>query len=109
MNYTFAQYQESADYIRSQIGGFAPKVAMILGSGLGYMGDIVENPIAVPYQNIPHFKVSTAPGHKGQLVFGTLEGRRWLLCRAVCTTTRATPMRRCPTRCGCSACWAAIP
>ena len=75
MNYTFAQYQESADYIRSQIGGFAPKVAMILGSGLGYMGDIVENPIAVPYQNIPHFKVSTAPGHKGQLVFGTLEGR----------------------------------
>ena len=42
MNYTFAQYQESADYIRSQIGGFAPKVAMILGSGLGYMGDIVE-------------------------------------------------------------------
>ena len=38
MNYTFAQYQESADYIRSQIGGFAPKVAMILGSGLGYMG-----------------------------------------------------------------------
>ena len=64
MNYTFAQYQESADYIRSQIGGFAPKVAMILGSGLGYMGDIVENPIAVPYQNIPHFKVSTAPGHK---------------------------------------------
>ena len=70
MNYTFAQYQESADYIRSQIGGFAPKVAMILGSGLGYMGDIVENPIAVPYQNIPHFKVSTAPGHKGQLVFG---------------------------------------
>ena len=75
MNYTFAQYQESADYIRSQIGGFAPKVAMILGSGLGYMGDIVENPIAVPYQNIPHFKVSTAPGHKGQLVFGTLAGQ----------------------------------
>ncbi len=76
MNYTFAQYQESADYIRSQIGGFARKVAMILGSGLGYMGDIVENPIAVPYQNIPHFKVSTAPGHKGQLVFGTLEGQK---------------------------------
>lgn len=75
MNYTFAQYKESADYIRSRIGGFAPKVAMVLGSGLGYMGDIVENPIVVPYQDIPHFKVSTAPGHKGQLVFGTLEGQ----------------------------------
>ena len=75
MNYTFAQYKESADYIRSRIGGFAPKVAMILGSGLGYMGDIVENAVAVSYQDIPHFKVSTAPGHKGQLVFGTLEGQ----------------------------------
>ena len=40
MNYTFAQYKESADYIRGRIGGFAPKVAMVLGSGLGYMGDI---------------------------------------------------------------------
>ena len=75
MQYTFAQYQESADFIRAKIGSFAPKVAMVLGSGLGYMGDIVENPIAVPYQNIPHFKVSTAPGHKGQLVFGTLAGK----------------------------------
>ena len=75
MNYTFAQYKESADYIRSRIGGFAPKVAMVLGSGLGYMGDIVENAVAVSYKDIPHFKVSTAPGHKGQLVFGTLEGQ----------------------------------
>ena len=75
MHYTFAQYQESADYIRGKIGTFAPKVAMILGSGLGYMGDIVENPIAVPYGEIPHFKASTAPGHKGRLVFGTLEGQ----------------------------------
>ena len=75
MNFTFQQYQESADYIRSKIGTFAPKVAMILGSGLGYMGDIVDNAIAVPYGEIPHFKASTAPGHKGRLVFGTLEGQ----------------------------------
>ena len=75
MHYTFAQYQESADYIRGKIGTFAPKAAMILGSGLGYMGDIVENPIAVPYGEIPHFKASTAPGHKGRLVFGPLEGQ----------------------------------
>ena len=76
MNYTFAQYKESADYIRSQIGSFAPKVAMVLGSGLGFMGDLVEDAIAVPYKDIPHFKVSTAPGHKGQLVFGTLHGKK---------------------------------
>ena len=76
MQYAFSDYQRSADAIRAKIGSFQPQVAMILGSGLGYLGDIVENPIAVPYGEIPNFKVSTAPGHKGQLVFGTLEGQR---------------------------------
>lgn len=76
MQYTFAQYKESADLIRTQIGSFTPKVAMVLGSGLGFLGDQVENPVVVPYQNIPHFKASTAPGHKGQLVFGTLAGQK---------------------------------
>ncbi|MDR1194071.1 MAG: purine-nucleoside phosphorylase [Peptococcaceae bacterium] len=76
MNYTFAQYQESSDYIRARIGSFAPKVAMVLGSGLGFMGDKVENAVAVPYKDIPHFKTSTAPGHKGQLVLGSLAGQK---------------------------------
>ena len=75
MNYTFAQYQESAAYIRSKIGDFTPKAAMVLGSGLGFMGDVVKDPIVVPYKEIPHFKASTAPGHKGQLVFGYLEDK----------------------------------
>ena len=75
MNYTFAQYQESAEYIRSKIGDFTPKAAMVLGSGLGFMGDVVKDPIVVPYGEIPHFKASTAPGHKGQLVFGYLEDK----------------------------------
>ena len=72
----FAHYQESADALRAKIGDFVPEVLMVLGSGLGYMGDEVENPIIVPYGEIPHFKVSTAPGHKGQLVFGTLAGKK---------------------------------
>ena len=71
--FTYAQYQESALAIRARIGSFTPKVAMILGSGLGFMGDEVEQAIAVPYGDIPHFRTSTAPGHKGQLVFGLLE------------------------------------
>ena len=75
MAYTFVQYQESADYIREKIGGFSPKVAMVLGSGLGFLGDVVENPTVIPYGDIPHFKASTAPGHKGQLVFGKLSGQ----------------------------------
>ncbi|MEG2454783.1 MAG: purine-nucleoside phosphorylase [Oscillospiraceae bacterium] len=74
MSYTFAQYEESANFLRSKIGSFVPKVAMVLGSGLGYMGDHVDDAIKVDYHEIPHFKVSTAPSHKGQLVFGTLAG-----------------------------------
>jgi len=76
MEFTFEQYQQSAQAIRDRLGDFMPKVAMVLGSGLGYLGDEVENPIVVPYTDIPHFKASTAPGHKGQLVFGTLEGQK---------------------------------
>lgn len=76
MNYTFTQYQESADYLRKQIGDFTPKVAMVLGSGLGFLGDVVENAIAVDYKDIPWFKASTAPGHKGRLVFGELSGQK---------------------------------
>ena len=75
MPYTFQQYQESAELIRTRIGTFVPKVAMVLGSGLGFLGDQVEHAIAVSYRDIPHFQVSTAPGHKGQLVFGTLAGQ----------------------------------
>ena len=75
MQYTMEQYEASAQAIRSKLGGFVPKVAMVLGSGLGYLGDEVENAIAIPYGEIPHFKSSTAPGHKGRLVFGTLEGQ----------------------------------
>ncbi len=75
MKFTFAQYRESAEYIQGKTGGFRPKVAMILGSGLGYLGEQVEDAICIPYGDIPHFRVSTAPGHKGQLVFGILEGQ----------------------------------
>ena len=76
MTYTMEQYRESAQAIRAKLGDFVPKVAMVLGSGLGFLGDEVENPIAVDYRDIAHFKASTAPGHKGRLVFGALEGRQ---------------------------------
>ena len=75
MNYTYEHYQQSAGYIRAQIGARAPKILMILGSGLGYLGDLVEDAVAIPYGDIPHFQVSTAPDHKGRLVIGTLSGK----------------------------------
>lgn len=76
MGFTFEQYKTSADAIRNRLGDFTPDVAMILGSGLGYLGDEVEHPVIIPYGDIPHFKASTAPGHKGQFVFGMLEGKK---------------------------------
>ena len=75
MEFTMEQYRESAGFLRERLGDFAPKIAMVLGSGLGYLGDQVERPIFVDYRDIPHFKASTAPGHKGRLVFGFLEGQ----------------------------------
>ena len=76
MSFPFSMYEESAAYIRRRCGDFVPDVAMVLGSGLGFLGDLVKNPIVIPYSHIPHFKVSTAPGHAGQLVLGTLAGKR---------------------------------
>ena len=72
--YVYEQYAASAEAIRARIGGFRPRVLLILGSGLGSLGDEVEDPIAVPYNEIPHMKFSTAPGHKGQFLFGQLAG-----------------------------------
>ena len=73
--YTCEQYRESAEALRARLGGFAPKVLLILGSGLGALGDEVEDPIVVPYAEVPHMKRSTAPDHKGQFVFGHLSGK----------------------------------
>ena len=73
--YTYQQYQESAEALRARLRGFRPDVLLILGSGLGALGDEVENPMVVPYQDVPHMKHSTAPDHKGQFVFGRLAGR----------------------------------
>ncbi|HET89521.1 MAG TPA: purine-nucleoside phosphorylase [Chloroflexi bacterium] len=52
-----------------------PGVGLILGSGLNPLADVVQDRVAVPYREIPHFPVSTVEGHIGQLVFGRLEGQ----------------------------------
>lgn len=72
----FTRYVESADFLRRQLNGFVPEVLMILGSGLGFLGDEAEDAVCVDYAGIPHFKHSTAPGHKGRFVFGTLSGKK---------------------------------
>lgn len=73
--FVFERYQESAEALRRRLNSFVPEALLILGSGLGALGDEVEDPIVVPYQEVPHMKHSTAPGHEGRFVFGRLSGR----------------------------------
>jgi purine-nucleoside phosphorylase len=54
---------------------FAPRIGVILGSGLGPLADDVDVIAAMAYEEIPHFPVSTAGGHRGRLVLGHLEGK----------------------------------
>jgi len=50
-----------------------PKVAIILGSGLGALAEHVADPVVIPYREIPHWPISTVQGHAGRLILGTLE------------------------------------
>ncbi|MDR1693417.1 MAG: purine-nucleoside phosphorylase [Oscillospiraceae bacterium] len=70
------RYTASADYIRSRTGNFTPDIALVLGSGLGFLGDRCENAAVIPYEEIPNFPRSTAPGHAGRLVLGVLGGKK---------------------------------
>ena len=76
MEQLMTKLKASAEAIRLQIGGEPIEIGIVLGSGLGELGDELENAVAIPYRIIPHFPLSTVPGHKGRLVVGTLEGRR---------------------------------
>lgn len=68
----------AADYVREQIGGATPLVGIVLGSGLGKLADMIEDPIVIPYKTVPGFPVSTAVGHKGNYIFGKLGGKQVL-------------------------------
>lgn len=74
MKNLYERIQESAEYIKSKINN-TPEIGLILGSGLGVLGDEIENPVIIKYDEIPNFPVSTVEGHSGQLVIGNLEGK----------------------------------
>lgn len=66
---------EAAGYIKERIGAVEPFAGIVLGSGLGKLAEKIANPVVVPYSSIPHFPVSTAQGHKGNLIAGELGGK----------------------------------
>ena len=66
----------AASYVADFISGPMPEVGIVLGSGLGSLADSIENPQVLPYSQIPNFPVSTAVGHKGNFIIGTLAGKK---------------------------------
>jgi purine-nucleoside phosphorylase len=69
----FTRAEASAKFIWRKTK-LRPKIALVLGSGLGGFADEFANAVKIPYVKIPHFPRSTAIGHAGQLVIGTVEG-----------------------------------
>lgn len=69
------QIKQTAAYLSSKVADM-PKIAIILGTGLGGLKNSIENQIVIPYSEIPNFPVSTVEGHSGNLIFGNLGGKR---------------------------------
>ena len=64
----------SAEYLLTHVTN-RPTVALVLGSGLGDFADTLENPVRIPYKDIPNFPQTTVAGHNGAFVFGRRCGR----------------------------------
>lgn len=71
---TIEQIDKAANYIQASID-IQPKIGLILGSGLGSLADSIQDPVILPYAEIPSWPVSTVVGHAGRLVIGQLEGK----------------------------------
>ncbi len=65
---------EATAAIRERAGDRQPKVGLILGSGLGAFADRFEDPVAIDYDDVPHFHPSGVEGHAGRLVLGQAAG-----------------------------------
>ena len=68
----YARAEHAAQTIRARISA-EPRIALVLGSGLGDFGNEFEDAVAIPYQEIPGFPTSTVAGHAGRLVIGKVE------------------------------------
>ena len=66
--------QESVNFIKSQTE-IVPEIGIILGTGLGTLGEKIDDKCVIPYEKIPHFPVSTVESHMGNLILGKLGGK----------------------------------
>ncbi len=67
--------KQTADHLNEKTN-FEPQIGIILGTGLGGLVNEINIAHAISYEDIPNFPVSTVEGHKGQLIFGDLGGKR---------------------------------
>ena len=67
----FPAVNESVAFLRDH-ARVQPEVGIVLGTGLSRLGDRIEAAAVLPYQDVPHFPVSTVTGHRGRLLFGSL-------------------------------------
>jgi purine-nucleoside phosphorylase len=70
------QIEAAATAVRERLGNRRPKVAVVLGSGLGFLADQVGDPVRIPYTEIPGFPKTTVIGHGAELVAGELAGKQ---------------------------------
>ncbi|MGA2276662.1 MAG: purine-nucleoside phosphorylase [Terracidiphilus sp.] len=68
----FDQVSEAAAFLRAMLRPSTPKIAIVLGSGLGAAAESLTEKVIVPYAEIPHFPRSTVEGHSGRIVAGML-------------------------------------
>lgn len=67
-------FEECVKFVKSKIGDLKPEIGIVAGSGLKDLGKLVQNPITIPYHDIPDFLESGAPGHGHDLLIGNLSG-----------------------------------
>jgi len=75
MTDTLRTIHAASDALAERLEGRKPLVGIVLGSGLGKLADQIENPLIIPYSELPGFPVSTAIGHKGNFIVGALGGK----------------------------------
>lgn len=88
------QINEAVAYMQSRMGTARPGIGLVLGSGLGDLAEEIENPVTIPYGDVPHFPVSTVEGHAGRFVIGTLEGKPVIAMQGRFHYYEGYPMRK---------------
>ncbi|MFQ5677767.1 MAG: purine-nucleoside phosphorylase, partial [bacterium] len=75
MDHLKAEIAETSDFLKQKTN-ITPEIGIILGTGLGALAEEIDKESVVPYDQIPHFPVSTVESHAGRLIFGKIGSRQ---------------------------------